>query len=138
MPMKTCRACNESKPLNEFYERAAKCKPCTRAAVLRNRLEKLDYYRSYDRQRAKLPHRVENAVRVTRNWRRKHKDRSSAQGKAERAHMKAPTACEGCKRENVMLSKHHPDYSRPLLVMWLCKPCHVIADKVRRTMEAAS
>jgi hypothetical protein len=49
--------------------------------------------------------------------------------------MATPATCEGCGKE-VRIEKHHPDYTRPLLVIWLCKPCHAIADKVRRRMEA--
>jgi hypothetical protein len=33
------------------------------------------------------------------------------------------------------LERHHPDYALPLLIVWLCKPCHVIADRVRREKE---
>jgi hypothetical protein len=50
--------------------------------------------------------------------------------------MDAPELCEGCNKP-VRLEKHHPDYSKPLLVVWLCKPCHAIADKIRRRLEAS-
>lgn len=51
--------------------------------------------------------------------------------------LQAPELCEGCGQPR-KLEKHHPDYSRPLLVAWLCKPCHVIADKMRRLTERES
>ena len=33
------------------------------------------------------------------------------------------------------LERHHPDYDLPLLIVWLCKPCHYRADEVRRARE---
>lgn len=112
------------------------CRYCVVAAVKARRLEKLDEVRAYDRERAKLPHRIANATRVTREWRRKHKDRMAAHNKANRAELITPQCCEGCGQDKA-LEKHHPDYSKPLLVVWLCKPCHSIADKIRRRLEAS-
>ena len=31
--------------------------------------------------------------------------------------------CERCGDEKSQM--HHPDYSQPLLVRWLCRPCHL-------------
>ncbi len=33
-----------------------------------------------------------------------------------------PQACQGCGAEAA--EKHHPDYAKPLTVIWLCRPCH--------------
>ncbi len=30
------------------------------------------------------------------------------------------------------LARHHPDYSKPTVVLSLCKSCHKVADKIRR------
>jgi ribosomal protein S27AE len=38
-----------------------------------------------------------------------------------------PTVCESCGQE-VFLTAHHHDYSKPLAITWLCRPCHRIAD----------
>jgi hypothetical protein len=32
--------------------------------------------------------------------------------------------CQSCELNDVKLDAHHPDYSKPLKVMWLCKSCH--------------
>jgi ribosomal protein L37AE/L43A len=132
------------KPCGDFYpstlrdDRAGgQCRECVRARVKRRRVEDIERVREYDRNRALLPHRVANAVRVTREWRRAHRDRLRAHNKAARTAIAAPPVCEGCGKP-VRLEKHHHDYSRPLAVIWLCKPCHVVADKIRRRLEAAS
>src|SRR4051794_9202976 len=31
--------------------------------------------------------------------------------------------CQGCGAERAEM--HHPDYSKPLEVEWLCRPCHL-------------
>jgi hypothetical protein len=135
--MKRCSQCSAEKPESDFYPRSAKCKTCYRAKVKARRLANLETVRAYDRERALLPHRIQNAMRVTREWRRRHRDRQAAHNKANRtAGMVAPERCEGCGHQK-RLEKHHPDYSKPLLVVWLCKPCHAIADKIRRRLEAS-
>jgi hypothetical protein len=33
--------------------------------------------------------------------------------------------------------RHHPDYARPLYVIWLCRPCHLKLHARRRARERA-
>lgn len=143
--MKRCFKCLRDLPLSEFYRHPAmadghlsKCRDCTRADVASNRLAKLERVREYDRQRANLPHRKELRQRITREWDEKHPDRARAQQRANNAlrggQIERVTNCEGCGRTG-RIEKHHPDYTRAELVIWLCKPCHSIADKIRRRME---
>jgi hypothetical protein len=35
-----------------------------------------------------------------------------------------PSRCEWCGREGCAIEAAHEDYSRPLLVRWLCRSCH--------------
>lgn len=146
--MKTCFKCLSPKPLSEFYRHhmmadghLSKCKDCTRRDVKLARLARIDEVRDYDKQRAKLPHRKAYGKRFTKEWRREFRDRARAQVRTARAvqngMIKPESVCEGCGREDLKLEKHHHDYTRPLVVMWLCKPCHAIADKIRRKFEAA-
>lgn len=134
--MKTCSKCSASKALSEFYSRSAQCKSCVIARVKTHRAENVEAVRKYDRERSTLPHRVANATRVSREWRREHRDRLKAHNAAARAGLSSPDMCEGCNQKR-RLDKHHHDYSKPLLVVWLCKPCHAIADKIRRRLEAS-
>ena len=39
--------------------------------------------------------------------------------------------CECCGIKKFTLTKHHPDYSQPLLVQWLCEECHNELHKKR-------
>ena len=44
-------------------------------------------------------------------------------GMAKRRGKLQPQPCEDCgATENIEM--HHPDHSYPLLVVWLCRPCH--------------
>lgn len=139
--VKRCRWCDQEKPLDDFYARQNKCKDCTKRSVTQHRLANIERVRAYDRTRALLPHRVANAVRVTRAWRTQHRDRAKAQQVANYAMRRGvlvkPDTCQECGRENRWLNKHYHDYSHPLAVIWLCKPCHVVADKIRRRLEAS-
>lgn len=116
-----------------------KCKDCTKNDMRVDRQTK-PRVREYDRERASLPHRVLLRQRITKRWRAQHPERARAHKKTAHAikdgSLIAPARCEGCGL-NKRLDKHHPDYSKPLLVVWLCKPCHAIADKIRRRLEAS-
>jgi hypothetical protein len=144
--VKTCFKCGVDKPVDEFYRhpqmadgRLGKCKDCTKLDMCIDRHTK-PRVREYDRQRAKLPHRVEASARIARRWRENNPDGWAAHVAANNAlrdgMLERKTSCEGCGLPK-RLEKHHPDYSRPLLVVWLCKPCHAIADKIRRKLEAS-
>lgn len=140
--MKRCFKCGTEKPRSEFYRHAqmgdgllGKCKECTKLDMRIDRHTK-PRVREYDRQRAGLPHRMKLRASVTRSWRAEHPERSRAHNMAAKAGIQEPECCEGCGLPK-RLEKHHPDYSKPLLVVWLCKPCHAIADKIRRRLEAS-
>lgn len=35
-----------------------------------------------------------------------------------------PTACAWCGATHQRIHGHHPDYARPLMVVWICASCH--------------
>ena len=122
--MKTCSTCGTPKPLSEFHKRKGsadghmgKCKACRKAWQQAN---------------------LEKGARASAAWRRSQKGqawRSRAvvrmKARARAAVLAAvksgtliKTACERCRRPDT--EAHHPDYSRPLHVIWLCIPCHTL------------
>jgi len=131
--MKTCFKCGEDKPLGEFYGHPKmadghlnKCKDCTRNDARQYRNANLDKIREYDRARAQLPHRIAKRERINAKFLEDHPDRHAAHlsvRDALRAGRLQKQPCVFCGSEDA-LEGHHHDYSRPLDVTWLCKPCH--------------
>lgn len=147
-PWKTCFKCGEQKAIDDFYRhpmmadgRLGKCKDCTKLDMRIDRVTK-PRVRAYDRARSSEPHRVALRKKIADRWRQEHPERAKAQQHASNAvrdgRLPREDKCQVCGLPADRIEKHHPDYSRPLLVMWLCKPCHVIADKIRRLMETAA
>lgn len=153
--MKTCKTCQKDKPLSSFYVHKGMtdgylniCKDCTKARVSKHRALNIEYIKEYERKRATLPKRVEARkmyskteagkkahAKALRNYREKHSDRAYARnvfGKAIKDGKVEKLPCFICGDKNV--EGHHPDYSRPLDVVWLCnkhhRECHKITPKV--------
>lgn len=140
---KVCFKCGLHLPETEFYKhpmmgdgRLGKCKTCTKSDVRMHREQNLESIRAYDRRRGKKPHRIANAIRVAKRWHHKHPGRAAAHLAARRALRIPPSMCERCQQTGLRLERHHPDYSQPVLIEWLCKPCHCVADRERRQREA--
>lgn len=130
---KACFKCGETKALDAFYKHPMmldghlnKCKDCAKKDVREHRLENADKVRAYDRERGQLPHRKEQRQQIQEAERRNHPDRVAARyavsnalrdGKLERK------PCAFCHSDGAVEAHHH-DYSRPLDVTWLCRPCH--------------
>lgn len=148
--MKTCNGCGDAKPVDYFYVSAgspdghvSKCKECTKAGVRQNRLDNHDHYIEYDRNRNMLPQRVAARAILQKTpagkfqhklalvkHQRLHPDRYRARYAVTNAIrdgrlMRMP--CEVCG--NAKTDGHHPDYSRPLDVKWLCRKHHTDAHR---------
>ena len=151
-----CKTCNTGKAPGEFYaSNQSSCKDCIKARVTANRQANLERVRAYDRMRGSMPHRVaarqqyqrtpafaEIHQAAVKRWQAKHPERkraSTAVNKAIRSGKLIPwPVCAvptcSCKPE-----AHHPDYSRPLDVVWLCDEHHKQAHNIAReaTREVA-
>jgi hypothetical protein len=157
--MKRCSKCLAQKPLDAFYAhprsaegRSSKCKECTKADVRANRTANLQHYREFDRLRASMPHRVaaQKEYAKTEQGKARHRqailrnlDRHPERKRATevvnyalRAGRLLKTACEVCGERKV--EAHHPDYSRPLMVVWLCKAHHVATHKLARELQRST
>lgn len=130
---KTCFKCGVTKPLTEFYRHSMmadghlnKCKACTKSDVRAHRAAN-DSVRQYDRERAKQPHRIAMRAQVVSEWRQAHPERRAAhlavQYAIRRGQLK-PLPCWVC---GAKAEAHHPDYSHPLDVVWLCPRHHKLA-----------
>lgn len=131
---KRCFKCCKTKDLDDFYVHKAmadgylgKCKACTKKDVTAHRNKNLARIREYDKRRAKLPHRKKQLQERVRRFRKESPLAYAAHtilSNAVRAgKIKKPKRCQICKRKR-KLHGHHPDYYKPLEVIWACPPCH--------------
>lgn len=140
---KVCFKCGEVKELGEFYAHPQmadghlnKCKACTKADVHGNRDAKLDYYQKYDRERGRTEERKkrvreyaaahpEIGNKAKKEWILRNPEKRKAHHvawAARRRGVLVPQPCARCGQEETEM--HHPDYSKPLEVEWLCVDCH--------------
>jgi hypothetical protein len=134
-----CKHCSQEKPAEGFYtSNRVKCKDCVKDAVNAHRQANLEQVRAYDRMRGSMPHRVaarkeyqqtpafaKSHEAASKRWANKHPERrqaSYAVANAIRDGKLKKTHCHVCGCAQV--EGHHPDYSRPLEVVWLCPPHH--------------
>lgn len=134
--MRVCTKCGEEKPPEAFYKQRgglqSRCADCTKAAVHAYRQRNADYYREYDRKRARDPDRVkarqEYAARTPQRPRpEKDPIKRAARvvlGNAVRdGKIAKPKNCDVCGKPG-RIHGHHDDYGKPLEVIWCCPPCH--------------
>jgi hypothetical protein len=156
-----CRSCGEVKPMQAFYKSQfsrvsgiGECAECTKTRVKATRMANIEYYRAYDRARANNPDRVQaresyaaseqgraTAAAAKRRYAYKSSDRRKAHVTAGNAirdgRIERLDGCEHCGASG-KLQAHHPDYSLPLCVTWLCVPCHASLHKEHREMMRGS
>ncbi len=51
----------------------------------------------------------------------------------QQCQIRRPERCERC--DNPKPEGHHTDYNRPLYVIWLCRPCHMLEHVNMRKQE---
>jgi hypothetical protein len=147
--------CGENRS-SEFYKsNKSKCKKCVIAVVNKRRSENIDKIREYDRNRPNAKERViQNQERIDRyktenpkkykqihqqkiEWAKRNRHKRNAQQKLSRALLNGtvlrPDRCELC--DDTKVQAHHPNYSKPLDVIWLCASCHSEEHKKLREIE---
>ena len=122
--MKKCTICKKSKPAEEFSIRkdwgtlTSQCKECDR---VRYRL-----YRKQNRQKIS-----QKEVLRKKKLKELYPEKIVARNKvasAVRYGKLSKESCQLCKALKV--EAHHPDYSKPLKVIWLCNLCHKKVHKM--------
>lgn len=132
MKIKRCFKCDAELPIANFYKHPmmadghlGKCKACTRYDARQNRAAKRDYYIAYDRKRSKSPERIK-AIGASRAPHKAKATRMVHAAIKQGKMTKMP--CEVCGE--VKSEAHHPDYSKPLEVMWLCRKHHATLHRM--------
>lgn len=141
-PSKQCFKCRQFRPLVDFYKHSQmadghlnKCKFCTRIDTKINRAERSDYYRQYDHERNKQPHRRKLNAQKREAYRKAHPERQATYCKVYRAKkrgiLQVPARCPHCGSDETPIHAHHEDYSKPFQVTWLCPRCHHAHHHIR-------
>ena len=143
---KKCSKCGEVKLLEEFHRksqssdgRSSHCKACRAKHYAGSddvQARRVKYYKeNSDKMRVrKVRQRKENPEK-TREDDARYRGRYPERVKARKAVYHAmragwlvkPKVCSMCPVGEP--EAHHKDYSRPLDIVWLCKECHVVADR---------
>lgn len=151
---KRCPACETIKPVIEFYHTQkrgveAYCKLCAiqsshqfyeshRVEILaltrERRNANIEEVRSKARQRFQRTRQQnpEQHRAINRRWADNHRDRIRVAKRAGEAVRRAirrgslvrPDVCSRCGNSGVPIEAAHKDYSKPLDIVWLCRPCH--------------
>lgn len=141
--MKVCSVCGAEKPLSDYYLTkdgkpcTGRCKDCHKRLVKENRQSKVEQYRTYEKERARLPHRIEAREKYAKGEgreavnaaKRRYIERNPKKrsvhittGNAIRDGKLVKDVCEVCGVYDVVA--HHKDYDKPLEVIWLCPKHH--------------
>lgn len=114
--LRKCYKCYKIQSINEFPKSSDKtsgyahiCKEC-----------KKEYYKEW----YKINGRKRN---------KKSQDASNyLYREIQKNNIKKPNKCKICGKSDCRISGHHPNYGRPLKVIWVCPSCHKKIHKQRR------
>jgi hypothetical protein len=124
-----------------------KCKECTKTDVKTNRRVNREQIVAYEKRRANLPKRRALKVKWRINNPGKRQSISDRWGDRNPQKRMAIIAANNAVRDGRLNKKpcavcgrqdgqaHHEDYSRPLDVIWLCRPCHAKHHVHKRLIE---
>ena len=133
-----CSICRKEKFIEEFRKAKARiisgrsswCKPCTREYNLNWRNKNLAKAREAGRNsdkkhREKLkaegrPYRPKPVVRPLY----KREANRLVHNAIRRGEIIRPKLCQSCHRPKKRINAHHPDYRKPMEVIFLCSSCH--------------
>ena len=141
--VKTCFKCLSKKPLADFYSHKHmkdghlnKCKDCTKRDARDRRFDPKfrEKVLSYDRERGS---RQTDEYRKMREENHGHKRKASnlVNNAVRDGRLLKPDRCSHCHSNEKRVVGHHPDYSKPLEVVWLCDSCHQNLHALLRTVE---
>ena len=146
MEIKTCSKCEGEKLLKAFHKdaqaksgRQSVCKECRSKYMQKPEIKKQQ--RSYrgtaeHKERMREYNRTYKATPKYKTYLKKYKKRdevlirikanSAINSALVAGNITRPNSCSSCATECTP-DGHHPDYSKPLDVIWLCRTCHTKA-----------
>ena len=141
--VKRCSRCGRVKPLTAFTPAKhcrdgyrGQCRACRAAYMRQWRRRNLVYARAKARRQNRR--RREWLIAYRRNPDRQFKQavRNLTYWAVQVGLLPRKDRCERCGAggKGVRLNRHHPDYSDPLRIVWLCTSCH--ADVHRKYGES--
>lgn len=86
--------------------------------------KRAEYSKKYKQSDKYKEQSASYSVWVRKNNPQKYKARYKLRNAVIKGLVVKPTKCEICNATKD-LEGHHPDYSKPLDVIWMCKDCHV-------------
>lgn len=77
-----------------------------------------------------------NRTKQSTNQRKKYPEKIKAWRKLNHAIKLGivirPNKCGVCKKTDGLIMAHHPDYKKPIDVVWVCSGCHIKIHKSRK------
>lgn len=132
--MKKCKKCFKEKSEDNFYFNKFHnvyygiCKDCQKNSTRTYRIENQEKIKK-TKEIYRKSHLKQALVHIN-NWRSKNPEKCKAQelvaSKIRKGEIKRGN-CSVCGKERA--EAHHPDYSKPLKIVWLCKKHHVEEHK---------
>ncbi len=142
--MKKCNVCLKKKIKSEFHKDKSRkdglsnrCKICDnkkRSEYHQKNKEKMNLYRSkyrlknLDSEQAREKQYSDRHKQYRIDNPHKIKAKNLADYAQKKGFIIKPDRCSKCDK-NIKIEKHHPDYSKPLEVIWLCRSCHIKIHK---------
>lgn len=143
---KECRTCGVLKPLSDYYPhsgmrdgRLNHCKECKKRRQSEFRLsdEGKQYFRAYFQKYYAEKAHVFKASQARQK--KLHPEKFKARAAVNHALRDKRLFRMPCQQCGVAQSEaHHPDYSRPLDVVWLCRSHHREVHSIQSHMEVGA
>jgi hypothetical protein len=162
---KKCFKCGIIKPLDEYYKHKKmldghlnKCKECAKTDANSHRVNNLEKVKEYDRIRGLTEKRkqktkdYQNKLKINdpdkwramrnkacRKYKEKHREKYIANSRVRYAISTGKIIKKSCSICGDSYSEaHHPDYKKPLEVVWLCDKHHKKVHKEIRSKERSN
>jgi hypothetical protein len=129
-----CTRCGEVRLVEEFPPhkktrdgRNSICRACLRRMAREYRRRNQEHYRRIARESRRRHYFPGKFAALSPEEAAKCRSRDAAKQALKSGRLRRPDRCQACGRPpspTLRIEMHHPDYSRPLDVVFLCSLCH--------------